>query len=98
MIKTLVGAFLILGLVACSGAATGGKREDCCKKSDELKAQMPKCCASMLDASAPASDCCKAAKADPTKMDDCCKKSIELIAQMADCCKKRESCCGSGNK
>jgi hypothetical protein len=71
-------AAVLLSLSACSGSA--GK-SDCCKKAEEIKAQMPKCCATPST-----SECCK-------KKSDCCKKAEELSAKLPDCCKKGESCC-----
>jgi hypothetical protein len=70
-------AAILLSLAACSGTA---EKSECCKQAAELKAQMPKCCAT-ADA-----ECCK-------KKSDCCKKAEELTAKMPACCKKGDSCC-----
>ena len=73
----LFGAAILLSLAACSGAA----KSDCCKQADEIKAQIPKCCATPST-----SECCK-------KKSDCCKKAEELTAKLPDCCKKGDGCC-----
>lgn len=86
-------ALLILGMAACSSApAEKAAPGDCCKKTAELKAQIPKCCAG------PDAECCKAAKMDPSKAADCCKKADQISAQLPECCKKAaagqpQACC-----
>jgi hypothetical protein len=80
----LFGAALMLALAACSdGSSSSTKAEmaDCCKKSAELKASMPKCCATPNT-----SECCKA-----EKKSECCKKAAEISAKMPECCKKAEA-------
>jgi hypothetical protein len=93
-VATWTAAVLILGMLSCSSAPSekAAAPGDCCKKTAELKAQMPKCCASGEG------DCCKAAKADPSKKAECCKKADEISAQMPECCKKAaageaQACC-----
>jgi hypothetical protein len=91
----VTAAVLAAGLWACSSQPSSGgaaPMADCCKKSADLKAQMPKCCASGDG------ECCKASKADPSKASECCKKADQLSAQMPDCCKKAaagqpQACC-----
>src|SRR4051812_23917809 len=90
----LAGALFLLGLAACSSSSSGGTSEmaDCCKKTAELKAQVPKCCTTEDSA------CCKASKADPAKKSDCCKKAEEIGSKMPACCKKAaageaQACC-----
>jgi hypothetical protein len=93
-LSILMSTFLLLGLEACSSAPAGGANEmaDCCKTTADLKAQVPKCCASET------SECCKASKADPSKKADCCKKAEEITAKLPACCKKAaagegQACC-----
>lgn len=79
---------LVLGLAACSGSDKSdgsAQMADCCKKTEALKAELPKCCAT------PGSDCC-------AKKSDCCKKADEINAKMSACCKKHaggdtQACC-----
>ena len=72
-------AAMMLSLAACSGGSAA--KTDCCKQADEIKAQIPKCCATPNT-----SECCK-------KKSDCCKKAEELSAKLPDCCKKGDGCC-----
>ena len=74
----LFGAAILLSLAACSSNSSG---TDCCKKAEEIKAQIPKCCATPGT-----SECCK-------KKSECCKKAEELTAKLPDCCKKGDTCC-----
>jgi hypothetical protein len=91
---TILCAATLLCLAACSsgGSSDSAPMADCCKKTAELKAQMPKCCA------AETSECCKTSKADPSKAAECCKKADQLSKAMPDCCKKNaagtaQDCC-----
>ena len=82
---------LVLGLAACSSSAPAGgdaQMAACCKTTADLKAQVPKCCATPGGG-----ECCKAA----TKS-DCCKKAEEISAKLPECCKKQaageaQACC-----
>jgi|SRR5579883_2639971 len=86
-------ALLILGMAACASApAETAAPGECCKKTAELKAQIPKCCAG------PDAECCKASKMDPSKASECCKKAEEISAKLPECCKKAaagqpQACC-----
>jgi hypothetical protein len=88
----LTTALFIFGIAACSSTEKPTPMADCCKKTADLKAQIPKCCATGD------SDCCKASKADPSKTADCCKKAQEISANLPECCKKQaagqpQACC-----
>ncbi|MBV8880717.1 MAG: hypothetical protein JO332_12170 [Planctomycetaceae bacterium] len=92
-VSILVGLVLALGLAACSsGPSDGAAAGDCCKKTAELKAQIPKCC-STADSS-----CCAASKSDPSKKAECCAKAEAINAKLPECCKKAaageaQACC-----
>ena len=95
-----ISAAVLLVLSACSSPSSTSSAPvgDCCKKTADLKAQVPKCCAPSLEPGAPLSECCKASKADPSKKADCCKKTEEIMAQLPECCKKAaagepQACC-----
>jgi len=83
-----MGLVLVLGLAACSTSSPSGgdaQMADCCKTTADLKAQMPKCCATA------GAECC-------AKKSDCCKKAEELSAKLPACCKKQaageaQACC-----
>lgn len=79
----LIVAAAVLSLAACSssGSSDGAQMAECCKKSADLKAEIPKCCATPTT-----SDCCKAATPG-----DCCKKAKEISAKLPECCKKSEA-------
>ena len=79
----LFGAAILLSLAACSSSPSSGTaaKSDCCKQAEEIKAQLPKCCATPST-----SECCK-------KKSDCCKKAEELTAKLPECCKKGDTCC-----
>lgn len=78
----------VVGMAACSSSSSSSdtpQTADCCKKTADVKAQIPQCCAKGDG------DCCKASKADPSKMSDCCKKAADLSAKMPECCKKQQA-------